>query len=80
MPDVLFTVSTGFLQRMRDAIVREQSNLQGQSNTVLNEAARVRVRTLIKQWVVQSEENAAVATAAQTARAGISQPGDGDIT
>jgi hypothetical protein len=80
MATVSFTVSAAFAQRMQDAIVREQSGLAGQTNAVINEAARVKVRTLIKQWVTDSEANAAKATAVQTALAGIQQPTDVEIT
>ena len=75
MATVSFEISTAYLTRMRAAIVAEQPALQGQTNAVINEAARVRVRQMVRDWVRAYETNAAMSTAAT----GV-QPGtDADI-
>ena len=76
MPTMSFTISTGYLGRIRTAIQNEQPNLVGQTNTVINEAARVKVRQLIEEWIFQREQSAA----AQAALAAVTKPTDVDIT
>lgn len=75
MAQVSFEISTAFLARMRAAVVAEQPALAGQTNTVINEAARVRVRQLVRNWVLSHEQ----AQAATTAAAGVVVPNDADI-
>ena len=76
MPTVTFTVSAGWVARTRDAIKVEQPALVGQSNAVVDEAARVRVRQLYRDWVHGIER----AQAAITAQNGVAAPNDTDIT
>lgn len=80
MATVSFEISTAMLTRMRAAIVRDQPALAGQNNTVLNEAARVHCRQLIKNWLVDNERAAAVNPAIIAATASVSIPGDAEIT
>lgn len=75
MATVSYDVSTAFLTRMRAAMVAESPALQGQTNAVINEAARVRARQLIRNWVVAYEEGVARAAVPGT----IQQPTDADI-
>jgi len=73
---VSFEISTAFLGRMRARIIAEQPALAGQTNAVINEAARVRVRQMICDWV-RSGEAYDAAKAAQNA---VTPPNGGDIT
>lgn len=75
MATVSFEISTAFLTRMRAAVVAEQPGLQGQTNAVINEAARVKARQLIRNWVLAYEQ----AAAAITAQDGVAVPTDADI-
>lgn len=76
MAQVIFEVSTDFLTRMRAAIVAEQPDLSGETNAVKNEAARVKVRQMVRDWVLHYEKQAAKASA----ESGLLIPGDADIT
>ena len=75
MPDITLTVSTGFLAKMRAAIVEDQPELAGQPNTVLNEAVRVFIRQKVRRWVNDFETRTAIVTAA----AAVVPPTDADI-
>lgn len=75
MAQVIYEVSTAFLARMRAVIVAENPALQGQTNAVLNEAARVKARQLIRTWVNDSERF----TAAVTSQSSVPVPTDADI-
>ena len=75
MATVTFTVSTAYLARMRTAIQTEQPNLVGQTVTVINEAARIKVRQLIEEWIFQREQSAA----AEAALAAVTKPTETDI-
>lgn len=75
MAQVSYEVSTAFLARMRAVIVAEQPALAGQSNTVINEAARVRIRQMARDWVRNHEQ----AAATRTATAAVAIPTDTDI-
>lgn len=76
MADITFTVSTNFLTKARAAIVHEQPELAGETNAVLNEAARQRIRTMTRDWV-NSAQRASALVAAQAAVVPVTDP---DIT
>lgn len=76
MADIIFTVSTNFLTKARAAIVHERPDLVGETNAVLNEAARQRIRLMARNWV----NGAQIDSAAQTAQAGVVPVVDTDIT
>lgn len=76
MADITFTVSTNFLTKARAAIVHEQPALTGETNAVLNEAARQRIRSMARDWV-NSAQNASALLAAQAAVVPVTDP---DIT
>lgn len=75
MPTVSFEISTAFLTKMRAAIIAENPALQGQPVAVINEAARVKGRSLIRDWVHNRERS----NAATNATAAVAYPTDADI-
>lgn len=75
MATVSFEISTAFLARMRAVMVAEQPALAGQTNAVINEAARVRVRGMVKSWVRNYEQQAGAVAAVNA----VTEPTDADI-
>lgn len=75
MATVSFEISTAFLTRMRAAILAEYPNLTGQTNAQLNEAARVFVRQMARDWVLRTEARSSAATAISN----VPVPTDADI-
>lgn len=76
METITFTLTDDFAARVRTAILHEQPELAKQDEADITEAARVKVRTMICDWI-HAYERGAAARAAQNA---VIAPTDADIT
>lgn len=70
-----FDISVDFGARMRAAVLIDQPQLEGQSDVVLDEAARVYARKMIRDWVFNTEAR----TATVDAISSVPVPTDADI-
>lgn len=75
MATVSFEASTAWLTRTRAVVVFENPELQGQTNAVVNEAGRLRLRQMWRDWILAAERE----MAAQQARAAIAPGTDADV-
>ena len=55
MPEITITASTNAAQRLVDALIIEQPNLQGATPTEKSEAVRQKIIEQLKNWVKNME-------------------------